>query len=130
MLLNKAHVRLGERARPSSNFLGLPCGSSWRSIVTKVANCSEELLAGSLSFFGVSAFYSAKARSMKELSALELPIASSLMTGAMQAAMIQSMVRNNIITDEEGHEIYEQALLMLEAKQTVTGSADVFGGGS
>jgi hypothetical protein len=48
------------------------------------------------------------------------------MAGAMQAAIIQSMVRNHLITGEEGHEIYEQALLMLEAKQTVTGSPDVF----
>ena len=63
---------------------------------------------------------------MKELSALELAIASSLMAGAMQAAIIQSMVRNHILTDEEGHEIYEQALLMLETKQTVAGSSDVF----
>ena len=63
---------------------------------------------------------------MKELSALELAIASSLMAGAMQAAMIQSMVRNKIITDEEGHEIYEQALLMLETNQTMTSSPDVF----
>ncbi|MCA6113946.1 hypothetical protein J6524_03260 [Bradyrhizobium sp. WSM 1738] len=63
---------------------------------------------------------------MKELSALELAIASSLMAGAMQAAMIQSLVRNKIITDEEGHEIYEQALLLLETKQTVTASPEVF----
>jgi hypothetical protein len=63
---------------------------------------------------------------MKELSALELAIASSLMTGAMQAAIIQSLVRNHLITDDEGHEIYEQALLMLEAKQAATGSSDVF----
>lgn len=63
---------------------------------------------------------------MKELSALELAIASSLMAGAMQAAIIQSLVRNHLITGEEGHEIYEQALLMLETKQTVTGSSDVF----
>jgi hypothetical protein len=63
---------------------------------------------------------------MKELSSLDLAIASSLMAGAMQAAMIQSMVRNKLITDAEGHEIYEQALLMLETKQTVTSSPVVF----
>lgn len=63
---------------------------------------------------------------MKDLSGLELAIASSLMAGAMQAAMIQSMVRNNIITGEEGREIYEQALLMLETKQTATSSPAVF----
>jgi hypothetical protein len=63
---------------------------------------------------------------MKELSALELAIASSLMAGALQAAMIQSMIRKNIITDEEGHEIYEQALLMLETSQGVCSSPEVF----
>ncbi|KRR22268.1 MULTISPECIES: hypothetical protein [Bradyrhizobium] len=63
---------------------------------------------------------------MKELSALELAIASSLMAGAMQAAIIQSMIRNHLITDEEGHEIYEQALLMLETNQVMTSSPDVF----
>jgi hypothetical protein len=68
----------------------------------------------------------AQGRLMKELSALELAIASSLMAGAMQAAMIQSMIRNNLITDEEGHEIYEQALLMPETNQTMTSSPDVF----
>jgi hypothetical protein len=63
---------------------------------------------------------------MKSLSGLELAIASSLMAGALQAALIQSMIRKNIITDEEGHEIYEQALLMLETSQAVTSSPDVF----
>ena len=63
---------------------------------------------------------------MKELSPLELAIASSLMTGAMQAAMIQSMVRNKLISDAEGHEIYEQALLMLETNQTASSSPVVF----
>ena len=63
---------------------------------------------------------------MKELSALELAVASSLMAGAMQAAIVQSMIRNNLITDEEGREIYEQALLMLETNQTKTSSPDVF----
>ena len=63
---------------------------------------------------------------MKELSPLELAIASSLMAGAMQAAMIQSMVRNKVITDQEGQEIYEQALLMLETSQGQFSSPDVF----
>jgi membrane carboxypeptidase/penicillin-binding protein len=63
---------------------------------------------------------------MKELSPLELAIASSLMAGAMQAAMIQSMVRNKVITDQEGQEIYEQALLMLETNQTASSSPVVF----
>jgi hypothetical protein len=63
---------------------------------------------------------------MKDLSALELATASSLMAGALQAALIQSMIRKNIITEEEGHEIYEQALLMLETNQTVSSSPDVF----
>ncbi|MEH2589958.1 hypothetical protein V1273_003797 [Bradyrhizobium sp. AZCC 1721] len=74
----------------------------------------------------VNLFDFAQGRLMKELSALELAIASSLMAGAMQAAMLQSMVRNNLITAEEGHEIYEQALLMLETNQTMTSSPDVF----
>jgi hypothetical protein len=40
------------------------------------------------------------------------------MAGALQAAMIQTLIRNHLITNEEGHEIYEQALLMLETNQT------------
>ena len=36
------------------------------------------------------------------------------------------MIRKNIITDEEGHEIYEQALLMLETSQGVCSSPEVF----
>jgi hypothetical protein len=48
------------------------------------------------------------------------------MAGALQAARIQSMIRKGILTDEEGHEIYEQALLMLEASQAVSSSPDVF----
>jgi len=63
---------------------------------------------------------------MKNLSGLELAIASSLMAGALQAALIQSMIRKNIITDQEGHEIYEQALLMLETSQAVCSSPKVF----
>jgi hypothetical protein len=63
---------------------------------------------------------------MKELSALEMAMASSLMAGAMQAAMIQSMARNHLITDRKGREVYEQALLMLETNQTKTSSPDVF----
>ena len=62
---------------------------------------------------------------MNNLTAHQLVIASSLMAGALQAATIQSMVRKNLITDEEGHEIYEQALLMLETSQAVSSSSDV-----
>ena len=63
---------------------------------------------------------------MKNLSGLELAIASSLMAGALQAALIQSLIRKKVISDEEGHEIYEHALLMLEASQAVCSSPDVF----
>jgi len=54
---------------------------------------------------------------MKLLTSHEAVIASSLMAGALQAATIQTMIRKNIISNQEGHEIYEQALLMLEASQ-------------
>ena len=54
---------------------------------------------------------------MKNLTAHQVVTAASLMAGALQAATIQSMIRKNVITDEEGHEIYEHALLMLEASQ-------------
>ena len=63
---------------------------------------------------------------MKNLSGLELAIASSLMAGALQAALIQSMIRKKLITDEEAHEIYEQALWMLETNQAASSSPDVF----
>lgn len=63
---------------------------------------------------------------MTSLTAHQVVTASSLMAGALQAAMIQAMIRKNLITDEEGHEIYEQALLMLEASQAVCCSPDVF----
>ena len=36
------------------------------------------------------------------------------------------MIRKNVITDEEGHEIYEHALLMLEVSQAQSCSPDVF----
>ena len=67
---------------------------------------------------------------MKNLTAHQVITASSLLAGALQAAMIQSMIRKNIITDEEGHEIYEQALLMLETSQAMCSSPEVFRGGS
>ena len=63
---------------------------------------------------------------MTSLTAHQVVTASSLMAGALQAAMIQAMIRKNLITDEEGHEIYEQALLMLETSQAVSSSSDVF----
>ena len=63
---------------------------------------------------------------MKNLTAHQVIIASSLMAGALQAATIQAMIRKGIITDEEGHEIYEQALLLLETSQAVSCSPDVF----
>ena len=63
---------------------------------------------------------------MKLLTSHEAVIASSLMAGALQAATIQTMIRKNIISDQEGHEIYEQALLMLETSQAACSSRDVF----
>ena len=51
---------------------------------------------------------------MKNLTARQVVTASSLMAGALQAALVQ-----NIITDREGHEIYEQALSMLETSLAV-----------
>ena len=63
---------------------------------------------------------------MKLLTSHEAVIASSLMAGALQTATIQTMIRKNMISDQEGHEIYEQALLMLEASQAVCSSPDVF----
>jgi hypothetical protein len=63
---------------------------------------------------------------MKDLTAHQLVIASSLMAGALQAALIQSLIRKNLITDQEGREIYEQALLMLETSQAECSSPDVF----
>ena len=59
---------------------------------------------------------------MKELSPLELAIASSLMAGAMQAAMIQSMVRNKALPTRRAKGFNEQALLMLETNQTASSS--------
>jgi hypothetical protein len=51
---------------------------------------------------------------MKKLNSFQVVTASSLTAGAMLAALIQTLIRKEIISDEEGHEIYEQALLMLE----------------
>jgi len=63
---------------------------------------------------------------MRNLTAHHAVAAASLMAGALQVATIQSLIRKNVITDAEGHEIYEQALLMLEASQAVCSSPDVF----
>jgi hypothetical protein len=63
---------------------------------------------------------------MKQLSGVQLAAASSLMAGALQTAAIQCLVRNRLITPEEGREIYEQALLLLEANQTRSESPVVF----
>ena len=68
----------------------------------------------------------AQGRLMKDLTAQQVITASSLMAGALQAALIQSLIRKKVISDEEGHEIYEHALLMLEASQAVCSSPDVF----
>lgn len=65
-------------------------------------------------------------KDLKDLNPLQLATASSLMAGALQAALIQILLRKKMITDEEGHEIYEQALLMLETSQTVSSSQEVF----
>lgn len=65
-------------------------------------------------------------KDLKNLNPLQLATASSLMAGALQAALIQILLRKKMITPEEGHEIYEQALLMLETSQTVSSSQEVF----
>ena len=62
----------------------------------------------------------------KDLNALQVVSASSLMAGALQAALIQTLIRKNIISDQEGHEIYEQALLLLETSQANSSSQAVF----
>jgi hypothetical protein len=64
--------------------------------------------------------------SVKQLSDLQLAAASSLMAGALQAAMIQTLIRKHLITNEEGREIYEQALLMLETNQTKCSAPVIF----
>lgn len=61
----------------------------------------------------------------KHLSALEVVSASSLMAGA-QTALIQTLIRKNLISAQEGREIYEQALLLLETSQTISSSQAVF----
>ena len=49
----------------------------------------------------------------KDLNALQVVSASSLMAGALQAALIQTLIRKNLISARQGREIYEQALLLL-----------------
>jgi hypothetical protein len=63
---------------------------------------------------------------MKKLNPFQVVTASSLTAGAMLTALIQTLIRKEIISDEEGHEIYEQALLMLETSQAQFSSPDVF----
>jgi hypothetical protein len=63
---------------------------------------------------------------MKNLNPLQVITASSLTAGAMLAALIQTLIRKDIISDREAHEIYEQALLMLESSQAQSSSPDVF----
>lgn len=65
-------------------------------------------------------------KDLKHLSPLHAATASSLMAGALQAALIQILLRKKMITDEEGREIYEQALLMLETSQALSSSHEVF----
>lgn len=65
-------------------------------------------------------------KDLKDLNPLQAATASSLMAGALQAALIQILLRKKMITDEEGREIYEQALLMLETSQAVSSSQEVF----
>ena len=62
----------------------------------------------------------------KDLNTLQVASASSLMAGALQAALIQTLIRKNLISGQEGREIYEQALLLLETSQTKSSSQDVF----
>ena len=44
--------------------------------------------------------------------------ASNLMSSALLSALIQALITKGTITPDEGREIYEQALLMLEDAQT------------
>ena len=61
-----------------------------------------------------------------KVDSLQLAIASSLMTNALQASIIQALIRKGLISHPEGREIYEQALLMLETSQTKSEAQDVF----
>jgi hypothetical protein len=48
---------------------------------------------------------------------METALAASGLDRGDQAALISALVRKNVISAPEGREIYEQALLMLEASQ-------------
>lgn len=53
--------------------------------------------------------------------------ASNLVASAVQAALMASLVRKGVLTTSEVTEVYEQALLLLEAQQgAAPTSQDVF----
>ena len=58
---------------------------------------------------------------MKKLSDLQMATASSLMAGAMQAAVIQTLIRNHVLTDEEGHEIWTSIDALHEVAKALEG---------
>ena len=61
-----------------------------------------------------------------ETNPVQLAIASSLMTNALQVSILQAMIRKGLLSHQEGLEVYEQALLMLETSQSASASQDVF----
>ena len=53
----------------------------------------------------------------KEFDKLDAVAASGLVTAALISALVSGLVRNGALTTAERREIYEHALLMLEAQQ-------------
>jgi hypothetical protein len=53
----------------------------------------------------------------EEFEMLDAVAASALSTGALLAALVSGLIRKGVLATDEGREIYEQALLMLEAQQ-------------
>jgi len=48
------------------------------------------------------------------------------MTNALQVSILQALIRKGFLSHQEGLEVYEQALLMLETSQSASASQDVF----
>jgi hypothetical protein len=53
----------------------------------------------------------------KEFDLLDAVAASGLMSAAVLSALVSGLIRKGALTNADGREIYEQALLMLEAQQ-------------
>jgi hypothetical protein len=53
----------------------------------------------------------------EEFGMLDAVAASGLMSAAVLAALVSGLIRKGALTNAEAREIYEQALLMLEAQQ-------------